>query len=432
MIDAPLPQERLQFLEQVLATSVAGIVVLGDDGRFHYANPRAESILGRSLTELQQQHFNPEHWRATDVQGRPVSAHRSEIRRALAAGETVFGVRRTITLPDGGERHLSLNAAPLFEASGVPDRMVIAINDITAQVEYERDLRWTRDALQASETRFRQLAENISEIVWIVEDGRFVFVNRAYEQISGRCRDVLYRNPLDFLEGVHPEDRDEVVQAMEVDLSDGGYLDLQYRALRPDGEVRWLHTRSFPVEDQPAMRVGLTSDVTEARLAEARMERLASVDPLTGCWNRLRGELVLDELFELAARHGRPFALALFDLDHFKRVNDRFGHQVGDQVLVALCERVQRSLRRNDTLVRWGGEEFLLCLPETPTAGAVELVERIRELIAEQPLADAGVVTVSFGVGEWRPGDDPKGLLARVDRALYVAKAGGRNRTEAA
>ncbi|MEA1674357.1 diguanylate cyclase [Nitrospirillum sp. BR 11163] len=171
----------------------------------------------------------------------------------------------------------------------------------------------------------------------------------------------------------------------------------------------------------------------DLRAANTKLEQLASTDPLTGILNRRR-------FFELARlecdrsrRYGRTFSVILFDLDHFKRINDTFGHLMGDEVLRAAVTVAGKACRAVDLLARFGGEEVMLLLPETDIAGAQVVAERIRTSLAELEVAYDGQVaqvTASLGVAQWRSPDETlEDLLARADGALYQAKKGGRNRT---
>ncbi|MDI4634860.1 diguanylate cyclase [Pelomonas sp. V22] len=163
---------------------------------------------------------------------------------------------------------------------------------------------------------------------------------------------------------------------------------------------------------------------------------LSTTDALTGCYNRLHfGERFPQELAR-ALRYGRPLSTIFCDVDRFKSVNDTHGHAVGDQVLRAVGLRLRESLRSSgDWVVRYGGEEFVLVLPETSLVQASQLAERIRQAVAEQvriPLADGSelCVTVSFGVAEQHPSDDGESLLKRADHWLFEAKRCGRNQVQ--
>jgi diguanylate cyclase (GGDEF)-like protein len=164
-----------------------------------------------------------------------------------------------------------------------------------------------------------------------------------------------------------------------------------------------------------------------------RNKELASHDELTGAFNRRELMRLLDEERERAARAGTPFSVALFDLDHFKAINDRFGHAGGDTALRHFCALVQQTMRASDRFARYGGEEFVLLMPVTTSSDSAALAaERIRAVVAAQDWRDAlGAVdvqvTVSAGVATWRADESLEALLARADGALYEAKRRGRN-----
>jgi diguanylate cyclase (GGDEF)-like protein/PAS domain S-box-containing protein len=161
--------------------------------------------------------------------------------------------------------------------------------------------------------------------------------------------------------------------------------------------------------------------------ANVELERLATTDPLTGLFNR-RTLLERGEQCQLnAQRYGRPYSLIIADIDHFKSINDRFGHDRGDQTLKAVVQRIQAGLRDTDTLARWGGEEFIVLSPESTDEGTMLLAERLRQSLDESPLDGVGQVTASFGVAGYVAGDTLDSLVKRADAGLYAAKHAGRN-----
>jgi diguanylate cyclase (GGDEF)-like protein len=174
----------------------------------------------------------------------------------------------------------------------------------------------------------------------------------------------------------------------------------------------------IPVHARLQRRVALLQ--LQKRDLKDRAER----DGMTGLYNRQAGEealvLLLDSITPRAA-------LILFDVDHFKNVNDSLGHAVGDEVLREIVRRCSERVRQNDRFIRWGGEEFLIIADGVGEDGAHSIAEVLRALISETPIADAGTVTASFGVAVPVEGDDPASLMQRADQALYAAKAGGRN-----
>jgi len=164
--------------------------------------------------------------------------------------------------------------------------------------------------------------------------------------------------------------------------------------------------------------------------ALARIQDLATRDELTGLPNRRHLQGLLDFEFGRCSRAGGGFSVALIDLDHFKRINDRHGHAAGDRVLQRFAEVASSELRGCDALARWGGEEFLLLMPGTSQASARSAVERLRERIAQLPAGadDGPAFTLSAGVAEHRSAETVAETLSRADQALYAAKAAGRNR----
>ena len=176
------------------------------------------------------------------------------------------------------------------------------------------------------------------------------------------------------------------------------------------------------------IRTSLRQKNRELEEALTTIERLASRDELTGIYNRRFFLDMLRHERARAEREGRPFSLALLDLDYFKNVNDRYGHLVGDDVLRSFANCVQMEIRQTDYFARYGGEEFVLLLPDTDKDEALDIVERIRRQVAAHAFADvAEPVTVSIGVAACRDADAPEDLFGRADRALYAAKDAGRN-----
>lgn len=163
-----------------------------------------------------------------------------------------------------------------------------------------------------------------------------------------------------------------------------------------------------------------------------RLEELAVRDELTGLFNRRKLGEMLEHEIGLALRHGHALSLVIFDLDHFKHVNDACGHQAGDDVLRATARLAESQIRATDTLARWGGEEFCLVLPHTPLADALTVAEKVRLAFAATSFPCPQRITASFGVAEARRGDTPDRLAGRADAALYKAKEAGRNRVEQA
>ncbi len=162
-----------------------------------------------------------------------------------------------------------------------------------------------------------------------------------------------------------------------------------------------------------------------------RLQNDVAFDPLTNCYNRREFNRLIEHNIADAVRYKRELALIMLDIDYFKKVNDTYGHQAGDRVLKAAADIILSGIRKGDYLIRYGGEEFVVVLPNTRKANAIELAERLRKRIAESPIAITDQkkvdVTASFGIAAFRPGFDKNRLVKEADEMLYKAKAGGRN-----
>lgn len=250
----------------------------------------------------------------------------------------------------------------------------------------------------------------------------------------------------DAIADYHPDDRAAVMAAVGPALATGTPIEVEARLLRPDGSLRHVAVQGWaelgPAGDVRAL-CGAVQDVTARVEAQRAAERdaalatqLADTDPLTGLPNRRKTLRLLDDAVAAARVAGQPFAVALLDVDHFKSVNDRFGHAVGDEVLRRIARAAQGALRRGDVVGRLGGEEFVLLFFGSEAEEAMVGAERVRAAVAAG--GDAGgaadgsgapvdpKVTVSLGVAV-SAGEPAAELLGRADQALYQAKHAGRN-----
>jgi diguanylate cyclase len=201
---------------------------------------------------------------------------------------------------------------------------------------------------------------------------------------------------------------------------------------------------SLLVAENHRMRLDTESMGRELNASRTRIEALRTSletareaglrDPLTGVGNRRCFDLKLNDAIRTAAATSKPLAIIIGDLDGFKKVNDDFGHQIGDEVLKYFSQLLSSNIREADTVTRYGGEEFAIILPETETGEAAQFAERIREQLGSKHLTirktsrEIGKVTASFGVAALRPGETADSLVSRADEKLYEAKKAGRNR----
>lgn len=200
-----------------------------------------------------------------------------------------------------------------------------------------------------------------------------------------------------------------------------------------DGTVQEVDVYSGPIlYDGKMALISFIHDATRRKSLERKLKTMASTDALTGCCNRRRFLALLRQEFRRSQRHRAPLSLAMIDLDHFKRINDTFGHLAGDAVLKAVAAACRRMMRDCDAFGRLGGEEFGVLLPATDIAAAEAVLSRIAEAARQAAVrVPEGEVRATMSVGLTRAlaaDDDEKPLLRRADAALYLAKAGGRDR----
>jgi len=472
------------------------------------------------------------------------------------------------------------------------------------QKKAEEERRKMEERLQQSEEMFRSIVENSKEVFWIStpDISQMIYLSPAFEKIWGFPCEVIYEDPLKWVEAVHPEDADRLFKELESHRE--GKYDVQYRIARPDGDIRYIHDRGYPILDDKGQiyrMTGIAEDITEQKKAEEvivrqrdelekinselsaihqvsivvtqtiDMEKLLSdvlstvteldilnverkgvvftiegealklvydlghddafiglhremkvgdclcgiaarsgevmvsgdstrdarhtiiypgmtphghiivplkaeekvigvmclylppgavidegkrnmlvsignqvgmamenirhhdeikalslQDPLTGLGNRRYMEIRTEIAFARSRRYERPLSAIMLDIDFFKRYNDTYGHQAGDDMLVRVAKAVSKNIRETDFAARYGGEEFLVVLPETPLPEALEAAERIRKSVEKET-----GVTVSLGVACFQKEmKDKETLIKKADEALYIAKQKGRNRVE--
>jgi len=293
------------------------------------------------------------------------------------------------------------------------------------------------------ELAVRNAHATLTRILGAIEEyvytGEFLPDDRYRVVFAGPCREQFLGTSIEEARTatwryyVHPDDVD-LFDTAHVGALGSGRLDVEYRLIGADGVLRWVRDRGrVREEDDRCFLDGSILDVTEIHViqkqleaARAEADRLAHVDHLTGLENRRSlGTLQGD-------RSEHPGGLLSIDIDHFKEINDRYGHAAGDAVLIAVADRLRETVRSTDTIVRMGGEEFLVVLRDIPEDQLLpEIGEAVRRRISLEPIRVAGsdiTVTVSVGVAALAPADDFEAGMRHADDALYEAKQAGRNR----
>ncbi|MCB1806614.1 MAG: diguanylate cyclase, partial [Candidatus Competibacteraceae bacterium] len=311
--------------------------------------------------------------------------------------------------------------------SGDPHYFISQIQDIQTRKQAEH-------ALAESEERYRTLYKRTPAMLQSINhEGQLINVSNHWLTMMGYAReDVIGHKVSEFL--TEKSIQYAKKQILPEFLRTGYCQDVPYQFLKRNGEIIEVLASAIAERDGEGRIVrslAVLVDVTERKRLEAELIRLARVDTLTGTWNRGYFVTLLDVEIKRARRHQTPLSILLCDIDHFKRINDSYGHPAGDSALCHFVAAAQKILRESNYLGRWGGEEFVVVLPETPLAGAKQAAERLRQHIATLSVVQ-GVhcfsFTVSIGIGVLRETDTVDTIIARADQALYTAKDSGRNR----
>ena len=332
--------------------------------------------------------------------------------------------------PDGEVRWVQwIDRAILDENNALIELQSVG-RDVTEQ-------RLAEEALRHSEARYRRIVQTAQEGIWQIDAANCTtFVNaRMAEMLGYTGEEMMGKSLFTFM--------DEEWRKMAMGGNHGGYLperaeqhDLKFR--RKDGSELWALISTHSILDEQGRYAGalaMVADITDRKRMEETLRRLATQDSLTGLFNRRYFFTVAKREFQRSQRYGHPLALLLLDIDYFKRINDRYGHRAGDQVLRTVAAILREGLRQVDIPCRYGGEEFVMLLPETPLDTAMAAAQRLGATLAETPIqTEKGPVpvTVSIGVAALLNGENLtlEVLLERADQAMYAAKQAGRNQVQ--
>jgi diguanylate cyclase (GGDEF)-like protein/PAS domain S-box-containing protein len=295
--------------------------------------------------------------------------------------------------------------------------------------------------LQRIESTYGPLAEGVPSVAYVYEpgiNGECLYISPSIESVLGFSQEAWIAEAGIWDRLLHPEDAERVVTNEAECERSGESLAQEYRIRHADGRVVWIRDEMTvvrgPAGDHPPLFYGVFLDVTDRKRMEAELERLALYDSLTGLPNRA---LFGDRLAHAIDRRGGQQATAVYflDVDRFKRINDSLGHAAGDEVLREVAARIQRMIRPEDTVARFGGDEFtVLCESVGGVLEAVGVADRLQREIA-QPLRAGGAalrLTASIGIALAEPGEDAdcSRLVEDADAAMYRAKERGGARTE--
>ena len=312
-------------------------------------------------------------------------------------------------------------------------QLKLANQALAARVE---ELTHSRELLAERERRLSAFVNALPNLSFVLdEQGRYLeVIANEPDLLAARPDQLIGRLVEDVLP---PQEAAKVLDSIGLTIQTGTIQKIEYKIPVVAGCERWFEGRIALMEKGDLGRgkvVFMASDITERVQLYQEVQRLANQDVLTGCLNRRYFMEKTAQEIQRAMRYNRPLSLLMIDIDHFKNVNDRYGHQVGDQVLCNLVMLCQKQIRSMDYLGRYGGEEFVVLMPETASQGAMQASERLRNEIEKMEIKtpQGGLsITVSMGLASFERGFDEKQtldtLVKTADTALYAAKAAGRN-----
>jgi len=437
-------EESVRDLEfQKLALDEHAIVSIADAaGRITYVNEKFLQVFQYSAEELLGQDF-----RILNSGVHPQGFF-SELWQTITSGKVWHGEvcnRRK----DGSYCWLETTVRPVLDADGKPCQYITIRTDITRVKEAEQILQRGKEELEnLVNERTAELSEREEllglitssahdAIVMVDDNGMLTYWNEAADTIFGYTREeVIGRNFLALI--VPPQSRyRETYEAglkrlVTAEGRNAGEA-VELEIARKDGTESFVELSLSAVQIRGRWHgIGIARDISDRKRAEEYLKRQATTDALTGIANRRLFDTFLETEMRRAARHHLPLAAMIVDIDHFKQVNDVYGHQVGDEVLVELTRLVSEQIREHDFFARWGGEEFVILSPNCDTENMRLMAEKLRAAVEVHAFPNISRVTCSFGLTEYLTGDSAGDFIGRADAALYRAKENGRNRVEMA
>ncbi len=420
-VEQALRLEKHRF-EQLYENTPLAILVAGADERVVNVNSAFESLFGFARVEVIDREIN-------DLITPPDRTDEASwLSRRTFAGETIN--QRTVRLrKDGSQVPVQIFGVPV-----VQDGKVVLVYGI--YVDQTERLR-AEAALRESEEKFRSLAEQSLQGIFVLKRGRVAYANQMMAEITGYdLADFLGFDQQALERIIHPADRTFVVAAANgFEIGDGKVSpQTEYRLITKSGAVKWVLQQTRTVQFDGDLGVeGVLVDITKRKHAEDQLLQSALHDSLTGLPNRAsfydRVDLALERT---RGRSRSPFAVLFLDLDRFKLINDGYGHQAGDRLLVEIAHRLRRAVRPGDTVARLGGDEFTVLIPDIKgPEEAVSVAERIHTALSrpfqvgDQEVFTSASTGIAISSAQY---DNPDEILRDADIAMYEAKANGRAR----
>ena len=408
----------------------------------------SEYCLGRSWSPLQCRYGAEVGWVDTVIkQKTPLLVSKADKGRCFADQHVtaLTNARQMLVIPVIDKANDLLACLLLFDKTrGAFDAQDIAVVEKLASmmsvaidncIQLSESRRIEAD-LEKSVATYRTLVEQIPAITYIatLDRSRILFISPQVESMLGYCQNDFLANQQTWVQRIHPDDRERVLSEAARSMREHIPFHCEYRICAKDGKHIWVNDTAATVRDhdQDIYLQGVVHDISERKLSEKKLLHMAHFDQLTGLANRSLFHDRLDQTLAAARRHKLRFAVLFLDLDGFKAVNDKLGHQAGDLLLAETARRLTTNVREVDTVARMGGDEFTIILNDVHCRDNIRQVTEKIITAVSAPYAHIGLehrVTLSMGVALYP--DDSKerdGLIIAADNAMYRAKNEGKNR----
>ena len=416
----------------IIATSLKGVVSTFNAG--------AERLLGYSAGEAIG-HLQLEDLVLPDELS--LRAHALSLRygRHIAGGQAMFAEtvqeggaepgEWTLVRKDGSQLLANMLVTAVLDEQGLWVGYLAICIDVTER-------RRVHEALAMRDRLLEKLSAEVPGGIYqyrLDPDGHssFPYASQGLFDIYEVDLQLLREDASAVFERIHPDDLERVRRSVRYSAEHLSPWREEYRVCLPLAGLRWVRGEATPEvgEDGCTLWHGYLTDISDLKGVEEDLRTLSVTDALTGIHNRRYFQERLKVELDRAQRDDQDLAVIMLDIDHFKRINDQYGHAVGDHVLRSLCQRIGQRLRRTDVFCRLGGEEFMVLCPGSNAEQARLLAMELWQGVRTVPVEGVGKVTASFGVAGWRPGEGADALLLRADAGVYAAKQAGRDRVEA-
>jgi diguanylate cyclase (GGDEF)-like protein/PAS domain S-box-containing protein len=409
---------------RTLAQNLPGMVYrvfVSEGGRMQFYNEMPVQITGYGADELTSGTVSSIEPLILNEDRPGVMA---EVKRAIAE-KRAFAVEYRLKHKDGGVRWMTEHGMPVYGTDGAPLYIDGVIFDTTEHKRAEIELKL-----------FRYLIDNSSDAIEVIDPAtlRLLDVNETQCRELGYSREELLSMKITDID---PALNANLLKVIEEQIRKTGAARFESVHRRKDGSTFPVEVSVKLVELDKPYALNIVRDITQRKLAEAEVQKLqeelreqAVRDPLTGLYNRRYLDETMGRELVRAARYGHPIGIVMCDIDHFKAINDTHGHLVGDEVLRVFAELLRKNSRGSDIVCRFGGEEFLLLLPDMPPDVAHQRAEQLRASLATLQIGKEVIrLTASFGVAAFpENGKTMDSLIGAVDAAMYQAKEAGRDR----